>query len=182
MYGSHTRAISTADMTRVWMPRRSRKCWSARLLMTVASMPMWSAATRSMPRPLAASPRKLFPPPTTIPICTPIACTTRISSASLPMTCASMPWPRSPARISPLSFNRSRWYGAAKALVLAEPETREAPHDDVLPGLGGRLLDDLGDRMFVVADVRLLEQAHLGEELVDLSVDDLLEDIGRLAA
>src|SRR6185503_19343351 len=94
-----------------------------------------------------------------------------------------MPWPpSSPARISPLSLSRTRWKRAAAtaALVLAETEAREAPDDDVLAGLRTRFLDQVADRLLVVLDVRLLEQAHLGEELVDLPVDDLVEDVGRL--
>ena len=49
MKGSATWRISMAESTRVETPARSRASCSARALITVASMPMWSADTRSMP-------------------------------------------------------------------------------------------------------------------------------------
>ena len=39
--------------------------------MTVASMPMWSAETRSIMRACSATPRKKLPPPTTMATSTP---------------------------------------------------------------------------------------------------------------
>ncbi len=40
MYGSATSWIAIADWTRVLTPSFSKAFWSARLLMTVANMPM----------------------------------------------------------------------------------------------------------------------------------------------
>ena len=57
-----------ADMTRQTMPSFSMASCRAMALMTVESMPMWSAATRSMSMACWATPRKKFPPPTTMPI------------------------------------------------------------------------------------------------------------------
>src|ERR1039457_6170 len=73
MYGSATSCISMALMTRVCTPICSKASCNDRELMTVASMPMWSAVTRSMFWAAAAMPRKILPPPTTSPICTPAA-------------------------------------------------------------------------------------------------------------
>ena len=71
-----------ALITRVGTPICSRASESARELMTVASMPMWSAVTRSMFWAAAATPRKILPPPTTTPIWTPAAATSATSRAS----------------------------------------------------------------------------------------------------
>lgn len=62
-------------------PLSSSADWSASELMTVASMPIWSPFTRSKPRLAPLRPRKMFPPPMTIPICTPDAAASRICSA-----------------------------------------------------------------------------------------------------
>src|SRR5437667_2183849 len=134
-----------------------------------------------MPRVLAASPRKMFPPPVTIPTWMPWSCTSRISSASAPITLSSMPWRASPARISPLSLRRMRWKRAPKGLLLAEPEAGEAPDLDVLAGLRRGVAHQVADRRLVVANVGLLEQADLGEELLELAGHDLLDDLGGLA-
>src|SRR5436190_6291796 len=134
-----------------------------------------------MPRVLAARPRKMLPPPTTMPTWTPSSCTSRISSASAPITASSMPCPAPPARISPLSLRTMRLKRAPKGLLLAEPETGEAPDLDVLAGLGRGVAHQVAHRRLVVADVGLLEQADLGVELLELAGDDLVEDRGRLA-
>ena len=78
--------------------------------MTVASMPMWSAATRSMLLAAAATPRKKLPPPTTNPICTPARATSAISSARCFTRSGSMPKELPPASTSPLSLRTMRWY------------------------------------------------------------------------
>src|SRR5512143_3705743 len=127
-----------------------------------------------MPRVLAARPRKMLPPPGTMPICSPSPCTSRISSASASITASSTPCSPPPARISPESLRRTRCQRRATALLLAEPEPREAPHHDVLPGLAGGLLDQVADLDLVVPDVGLLEQDHLGVELLELAVHDLV--------
>src|SRR5438876_2013676 len=122
----------------------------------------------------------MLPPPVTIPIWIPRSCTSRISSAISAITFSSTPCPALPARISPLSLSRIRWNAAAKPLLLAEVESDEAADDDVLSGLGRGLGDQLLNGHLVVLDERLLEQAHLGVELRNLAVYDLLDDVGRL--
>lgn len=49
-----------------------------------------------------------FPPPMTIPICTPISCISLICCAYSPRRFSSIPYFFSPIRLSPLSFNRMR--------------------------------------------------------------------------
>src|SRR5580765_8120815 len=74
-----------------------------------------------------------------------------------------------------------RYRAATEASVLTENEPAEAPHLDVLARLGDRILDDGLDRALVVADVRLLEQADFGIELVELAGHDLVDHLCRLA-
>src|SRR5580765_9033 len=97
------------------------------------------------------------------------------------MTSSSMPWPAGPARISPLSLSRMRWKRAIRDSVLAEPEAAEPPHDDVLAGLRRCPAHQVADLLRVVANVGLVEQADLLEELAQLALDDLLDDVGGLA-
>src|SRR5712691_7663704 len=181
IHGSATWSIWIADMTRVNRPSFSSACCNARLLMTVASMPMWSAATRSMPRVLADRPRKMLPPPSTTPTWMPSACTSLTSSASPARISSAMPCPASPASSSPDSLSRMRCGLALNASLCAQAEAHEAAHDHVLAGPGRDLLDELVDGLLVVLDERLLHQAHLGVELVELAVDDLVGDRRRLA-
>ena len=49
------------------------------------------------------------------------------------------------------------------------------------PSLRDRVGDDLAHGLAGLLDEGLLEQADLGEELLDLAVDDLLDDLRRLA-
>src|SRR5580700_6560840 len=79
-------------------------------LMTVAGMPMWSAATRSISMAAAATPRKKFPPPTTRPIWTPVPATSAISAARLFTRSGSTPKAPPPASASPLSLRTMRVY------------------------------------------------------------------------
>src|SRR5580704_10287496 len=99
-----------ALITRVYTPICSRASCSARELMTVASMPMWSAVTRSIFWAAAATPRKILPPPTTRPTCTPVAATAATSPASSLTRAASIPKAAPPASASPLSLSRMRLY------------------------------------------------------------------------
>src|SRR5262245_37529882 len=149
--------------------------------MTVASMPMKSAPTRSIPRALAASPRKMLPPPRTMPTSTPRSRSSRISCATPPMTFSSIPWPASPARISPLSLRRMRRNFGATPSLRAEAVAGEPPHHEILSGLGRGFLEQVADGLLVVANVGLLEQADLREELVELAAHDLVDDRSRLA-
>src|SRR5262245_1954320 len=134
-----------------------------------------------MPRALPASPRKMFPPPRTMPICTPSACTSRTSSARSASTCSSMPWPASPASSSPESLSRIRSGRAFNASLRTQAEAHEPAHDHVLAGLRRRPLHQIAHRPLVVLDERLLHQADLGKELVELAVHDLVHDLRRLA-
>ena len=65
MNGSATWRTVMADITRVWQPSFSSASWTARALIRVASIPMESAVTRSIPRVSAPRPRKMLPPPIT---------------------------------------------------------------------------------------------------------------------
>src|SRR6185503_15584459 len=122
--------------------------------------PMWSAATRSMPRALPARPRKMLPPPRTMPTWIPRACTSRTSSASIVRMSSSMPCPAVPASSSPDSLSRMRCGRARTRLLGAESVPHEPAHDDVLAGLRGHLLHQVSDRLLVVLDEGLLHEAH----------------------
>src|SRR3954470_20404762 len=150
-------------------------------LITVASMPMESAAARSTPSPLAVAPRMMFPPPITMPSSTPGRVPSAISPESRTSAAVSMPCPCSPARTSPLSFSSTRRRGAVTASILSDSELGEAPDDDVLAELGDGLIHEILHPAIGVADRRLLEQADLLVVLVDLSLDDLRENRLRLA-
>src|ERR1700677_1428609 len=99
-----------ADMTRQKRPSFSMASWRAIALMTVESIPMWSAATRSMSMACWATPRKKLPPPTTMPIWQPRAWTAAISAAILWMKMASMPKPLPAAKASPEILRRILLY------------------------------------------------------------------------
>src|SRR5438270_11452974 len=115
-----------------------------------------------------------------------------------------MPKDFSPSSASPESLRRMRWYTGvllpamvwsprrpwrevmllrlgARAGLLAHLEAGEAAHDDVLLDESDLLLDDLAHRLLLVADVRLLEQADLGEVLLELALRDLVLDVLGLA-
>src|SRR5262249_53945088 len=64
----------------------------------------------------------------------------------------------------------------------APPEAGGAPDDHPPPRLGVHAVDELADLGLAgrVLDERLLEQALLGEELLQLALDDLVEHLGRL--
>ena len=95
-----------AVSTFVFTPSAPSAELSASELMTVAHMPIWSPFTRSKPFDAPLSPRKMLPPPITIPICTPISCTSLICSAYSPRRTGSIPKLCLPMRLSPLSLRR----------------------------------------------------------------------------
>src|SRR6266850_2177673 len=64
---------------------------------------------------------------------------------------------------------------------LAHLETGEALDDDPLAGLGVHPVDELADLRLAggVLDERLLEQTLIGEEFLELTLDDLVEHLSR---
>ena len=104
--------MRTAVSTRAFTPAATSAELSARLLITVASIPIWSPFTRSNPLLAPLSPRKMFPPPMTIPICTPNSWISLICAAYSARRFSSIPYCFSPIRLSPLSFNKIRLYVA----------------------------------------------------------------------
>src|ERR1035441_3912105 len=170
IYGSATWRISMALITRVETPACSSASESARELMTVASMPMWSAVTRSIFCAAAATPRKILPPPTTTAISMPAAATSATSRAK-PLTFSeSMPNDAAPANTSPLSFSRMRLradflrqarFFAARfhGRHIAHFEADEARNGDVLAQFGDLGFDQLTDRQGGFLHERLFQQA-----------------------
>src|SRR6266853_5657689 len=67
-------------------------------------------------------------------------------------------------------------------LALAHLEAGEALDHDALAHLGRRLVDHVLEAGLAggVADERLLQQAGLGVELLELALDDLVDHLGRL--
>src|SRR5438128_2965183 len=137
----------------------------------------------------------MLPPPMTTATCTlpcsvRMAVTSRSSTAMRLRTSGSMPYPRVPASASPESFRTMRLYAgrppapsaATRSARLADLEAREALDHDALAGLGGGCGDEILDLGLPrrVLDERLLEQARLGKELLELAFDDLVEDLLRL--
>ena len=104
--GSIRTAVSTLDLT----PVEPSAELNARLLITVASIPIWSPFTRSKPLDAPLSPRNIFPPPMTIPICTPNSWISLICAAYSAKRFSSIPYCFSPIRLSPLNFRRILLY------------------------------------------------------------------------
>ena len=75
---------------------------------TVASMPIWSAFTRSIS--LLVRPRQKFPPPVTIPTSTPASTEIFTCLATSLTAVSSNPVFFGPARASPLNFNNTRFH------------------------------------------------------------------------
>src|SRR5512132_4046044 len=120
-----------------------------------------------MPPALAATPRKMLPPPMTMATCTPRTMTSRTSSAMRSSTGGSMPYPWSPASASPESFRTIRRYAGrrrpASAVMLpplADLKAREALDDDALTRLGVDGVHELPHARFPgrILDIGLLEQ------------------------
>ena len=107
-----------AVSTRAFTPAATKAELSPKLLITVASIPIWSPFTRSKPFPAPDNPRKMLPPPMTMPICTPMSWISLICCAYSPSLFSSIPYFFSPMRLSPLSFNRMRLNFAIIVVVL----------------------------------------------------------------
>src|ERR1700733_9623253 len=166
-----------AVITRVGTPVFSSASCKARALITVASMPMWSAATRSIFIAAAETPRKKLPPPTTSPICTPVRATSAISCDKLFTRSGSMPKALPPAKTSPLSLRTMRWYfgmerglwrlGLGGGLLGSLFDESRFPHfksdeardRNVLAQLGDGGFDQIADGGGVLANKGLLVEA-----------------------
>src|SRR5438067_1258921 len=171
-----------AVCTRVGWPTSSSASCSARALMTVASIPMLSAVARSIPREAPFRPRKMFPPPTTMAICTLRASTaSATSSARRLTTTASIPEPmEESANASPESFSRTlphRLSATTVSLLFADFDPREA--GDLRPGAEAGQQRPDGDLR--VPHEPLLEEHVVLVEPADAALDDLRDRLLRLA-
>src|SRR5215470_13128399 len=141
-----------------------------------------------MPAALAAMPLKMLPPPITMATWTPRSMTSRISAPTRSSTGGSIPYPWSPASASPESFRTMRRYrgrpaaSAAATDSASDPEAGKSLDDDPLARLGVGQVDEVLDLRLAarVFNKRLLEQALLGEILLELALDDLVEHLGGL--
>ena len=122
-----------ADMTRVGTESFSRASCKAIALITVASIPIWSAATRSMSL-AAAIPRKMLPPPITMAVSTLVSWTSRISRAISEARLGSTPKPWLPPRASPLSFKRIRLKIVVEAMPVRKTVSQGAQKPFTVPG------------------------------------------------
>src|SRR5262245_10938125 len=133
----------------------------------------------------------MLPPPITTAVCTPCACGIMISSAARLTASMSTPCPPLLQSASPDSLSMTRlkgprplrragaFAGALTAALGADLEALKA--DDLDRGAEGLrgLLHELSDGHLGVLHERLLEERPLGDELIDLASDDLLDDRGR---
>src|ERR1017187_6886373 len=133
-------------------------------------------------------PRKILPPPTTTPTCTPSRATAAISLARSRTRSASRPKDCGPASASPLSLRRMRSYFGTLSLrrgfwlirsSVADLETRKTGHRDVLAELRDLRLDELFDGDGVVFHERLIVQADLFVELRHAAFHDFGRDVCR---
>src|ERR1019366_7830606 len=203
MYGSATWCISMALITRVGMPICSSASLKARELMTVASMPMWSPVTRSMLRAAAATPRKMLPPPTTTPKVFPppppppyLTAAGRyvghfVRQGSHPVRVDAergRAGQRLAAQFQQDALIARHWLlgcggfaAGFRRLRIADFETHEAGHADVLAQLGDLGLHQLSHGKSSFLDERLFQQADLFVELGHAALDHLLDHLFGLA-
>src|SRR5687767_10141256 len=127
----------------------------------------------------------MLPPPMTRPTPTPMSAMSLISSQNRFTRSKSNTDPLSPASASPDNLSRTREYATAVAVtgpsLLTHLEPHEAPDRERRAGFLAGLRHELLDRLRLVTDPFLVEQRVLLVELVDLSVNDLAEDVLRLA-
>src|SRR5438105_249078 len=129
----------------------------------------------------------MLPPPTTTAICTPSDSVTSASCRARPAVASGeMPNMLSgEANASPESFRRTRWWigpsSATSADLFPELVAGEAPHRDLLPHLGGDLVDQLAHGLRVVADERLVQQDPVLVERGELALHDLGQGLLGLA-
>src|SRR3954471_9082309 len=146
-----------------------------------------------------ARPRKMFPPPITTAISTPIRETCAISLTIDSIVARLMPYVSSPIRASPDSLSMIRLYFGAgidgvvlvSLACLSHHFGREiggllfdsfADHEEGI-AMNLRLFrrKHLFDRLLVVLDEGLSHERHLTEELVERALHHLRRDLGRLA-
>src|SRR3989304_763116 len=128
-----------------------------------------------MPRAESWAPRRMFPPPMTIPTCTPVPAAAATTSAVRPPAATSIPCPPGSHRDSPESLSITRLNGptpargaaAGCAASLTELDPREALHAEAgeTEALGS--LHQVGGHGLVrVLHERLLQERPLGEQLL----------------
>src|SRR5712691_4208902 len=129
----------------------------------------------------------MFPAPTTIPVSTPLAWTSTISSATASIVSRSMPYSRSPISDSPDSLSRMRRKtGRALCDTTADSSDRTLTSAAQLEPLelehlGTLVRERLADLLAGVVDPLLVDE-HIGAEeaLVQHPVDDLLAHLAGL--
>src|SRR5688500_1972245 len=127
-------------------------------------------------------PRTMLPPPMTTPTDAPTRETLQTSSASRSIVSKSNPYPFSPASASPESLISTLGYLSSGRLRLADLKPDEPPHLDVLARFAGQLLHELAYGLLVVAYPGLIEQRDILVEGLDLSFDDLVDEMRGLPA
>src|ERR1051326_5132110 len=142
-----------------------------------------------MPPSLSCAPRKMFPPPMTIAISQPRALTSLISSANDRTVALSMPYFSSPPRASPVTLRMTRLYlrtlFTGRRPLLFDPFANLVPHEapdlDVLSHARDRVPQQVADLAVGVLDEGLLDQTDFRIEAVQFALDDLIDDLFRLA-
>src|SRR5829696_8740404 len=139
----------------------------------------------------------MLPPPTTTASWAPTSTASKTPFAVESRLPGSIPYPPSPARLSPESLRTTRLTGpssespvsavsplsladSSKAAVL-ELVVDEAPDHNVLADLLDGLLQEIAHRLVRLFDVRLSEQGLLRDPLPHPSLDYLLRDVLGLA-
>src|SRR5215212_4845059 len=139
----------------------------------------------------------MLPPPTTIANSAPASTASRTPWAVESRLPGSIPYPSSPARLSPESLRTTRLTGpssespapSSSPVCLADPSTAtplelvvdEAPDHDVLAELLDGLLQQVPDRLVGFLDVGLRGERLLGDPLLHPALDDFLGDLLGLA-
>src|SRR6266550_729022 len=182
-----------AERTRVETPNFSRASWSARLLMTVASIPIVSALARSIPISLAIAPRKILPPPMTKASSQPSSFTSLISCANAFTVLPSMPKSRGPANTSPVTLRMMRLYLGVPLFMkdltrvllfhscLAEMITSKPSDLDILAKTPDRIIDHISHFFIRIFNKRLLEQTDFGVKAFHFTLDDFVDHLFRLS-
>src|ERR671933_2556319 len=146
-------------------------------------------------------PRKMFPPPTTMASSAPSSSASMTWLAVPSRLTGSMPYPPSPARLSPESLSTTRLTGpnlgsmgavfsphtgVASSKLRAysrrlELVTDEPTDDDVLADLLDRLLKEVAHALVRLPDIVLSEEGLFLDELIYPALDDPFDYVLRLA-